>query len=488
MIKGPGGIFGFVSLLGAFLCGLPTTGFAAGAVVTYTRDDSLFPNPERGFLHASEAHSWNAQEQDYVLLDRNILQGYRNNENITLIKRYFYLDGFVRGPIGEWYLNKMQLDFDILRSVGSKAVIRFAYTNRSFSPPYGDADKETVLAHLNQLQPILRKNVDVIAVVEAGFIGNWGEWLFTDHFVADPSNPSNITAMDYASRREVLTRILDVMPKSRSVLLRTPFYKYKIYGNLAGSPALPVPLNASNAHDGQYISRTGHHNDCFLADDTDAGTYGAWVSVADDKNYLAVDTSYVPMGGDIGSAQSRYRCQGAMEEMTRFHWSYLNVETGNSSRAVYEGWAAEGCLPEIRRRLGYRLALVQGFYPASVTSGEEFSVAMQLQNVGWSSPPNPRPVNLVLRETRTGAIHAIRLYRADPRFWLAGTTTILKWRTSTVDIPPGDYELLLHLPDGAAALSARPEYAIRLANDGVWEEATGYNKLRHVLRVTQRRR
>ena len=45
------------------------------------------------------------------------------------------------------------------------------------------------------------------------------------------------------------------------------------------------------------------------------------------------------------------------------------------------------------------------------------------------------------------------------------------------DMPDGDYELLLPLPDAYASLRSRPEYAIRLATAGVWETATGMNKL-----------
>jgi hypothetical protein len=41
----------------------------------------------------------------------------------------------------------------------------------------------------------------------------------------------------------------------------------------------------------------------------------------------------------------------------------------------------------------------------------------------------------------------------------------------------GVYDLLLYLPDAAASLAGRAEYAIRLANKDMWEAATGYNKL-----------
>src|SRR5882672_458434 len=98
-----------------------------------------------------------------------------------------------------------------------------------------------------------------------------------------------------------------------------------------------------------------------------------------------------------------------MNEMARFHWSYLNVETGNSSKAIYNGWNTAGCLTEIKRRLGYHLALVQGTYPDKVTSGGAFSIAIQLKNDGWSAPINPRPVSLVLRNQDTEKIYTIPL-------------------------------------------------------------------------------
>ena len=43
--------------------------------------------------------------------------------------------------------------------------------------------------------------------------------------------------------------------------------------------------------------------------------------------------------------------------------------------------------------------------------------------------------------------------------------------------------MYLNLPDPAAALSTRAEYSIRLANDATWENATGYNDLKHTINV-----
>jgi hypothetical protein len=63
---------------------------------------------------------------------------------------------------------------------------------------------------------------------------------------------------------------------------------------------------------------------------------------------------------------------------------------------------------------------------------------------------------------------------ADPRRWGAGTTTSLSWKVAAPPVP-GTYKLLLNLPD--PRLSTRPDYSIRLANNGTWQSATGYNDL-----------
>lgn len=47
------------------------------------------------------------------------------------------------------------------------------------------------------------------------------------------------------------------------------------------------------------------------------------------------------------------------------------------------------------------------------------------------------------------------------------------------------YELLLNFPDPAITLRENPDFSIQLANEGLWEPGTGYNKLNHILFVDQ---
>jgi hypothetical protein len=65
----------------------------------------------------------------------------------------------------------------------------------------------------------------------------------------------------------------------------------------------------------------------------------------------------------------------------------------------------------------------------------------------------------------------------DVRRWGPGTHTMTARLRVPADLPHGSYELSLVLPDAAAALATRPEYAIRLANAAVWNEAIVANRL-----------
>ncbi|MEP6929187.1 MAG: hypothetical protein ABI850_04210, partial [Flavobacterium sp.] len=53
----------------------------------------------------------------------------------------------------------------------------------------------------------------------------------------------------------------------------------------------------------------------------------------------------------------------------------------------------------------------------------------------------------------------------------------LKEAVTLSEIPAGTYELLLKMEDASSKLTDKPDYCIRLANTGLWEAATGFNKL-----------
>lgn len=54
----------------------------------------------------------------------------------------------------------------------------------------------------------------------------------------------------------------------------------------------------------------------------------------------ALDTQYVPIGGETCAAHARNECPIATAEMERFHWTYINEEY---NQTVLDRWTAGGC-------------------------------------------------------------------------------------------------------------------------------------------------
>jgi hypothetical protein len=272
----------------------------AQVIVKYKSSTDIINNPERGFYRSTETHS-----ASYEPLDLYDLKSFKA-KNFTLILREFFLENFVNSDISSGYLSAMKSDLDMVRAAGLKTIIRFAYSNDE-NVANRDASKSRILAHISQLTPIFKAYEDIIAFFQAGFIGTWGEWYFTNNF----GNVENLTPTDYANRKEVVEAILAALPTSRMVQVRTPTLKQKMYGTT-------TPLTQSQAFSGTSIARIGQHNDCFLASSDDFGTY---LEISKEYPWLQQETQFLPMGGETCAVyKPRSQCASAMAEMLRFHW------------------------------------------------------------------------------------------------------------------------------------------------------------------------
>jgi hypothetical protein len=193
------------------------------------------------------------------------------------------MESFIQSDISSTYLDNIQSDFNNIRIAGLKCIVRFAYSNNQNNVGSIDANKAQILAHIAQLKPVLQANSDVILVVQAGFIGTWGEWYFTDHF-----GYPNPTATDFQNRKEVLEALLAALPSSRMVQIRRPHLKQTLYSRTTA-------ITESEAFNGTNVARIGHHNDCFLSSEDDFGTY---IDQAKEFPYLEQETQFLPIGGE----------------------------------------------------------------------------------------------------------------------------------------------------------------------------------------------
>lgn len=485
--------------------------YAQSVAIRYTENSGDFPNPERGFYIPSQTHAGN-----FVPLNEQHLNSYRTAMQkhgtasyavySTLLFRYYILDKFVDAPLNTDFLTALENDFVMVRKAGLKIILRFSYINKVHSegcadkegicPPYGDASKAIVLQHIAQLKPLLRQNADIIAVLQQGFIGIWGENYYTDYFGdASENGAGRVLDSNWQDRNDILKALLGALPKNRMVQVRTPQMKQKfVYGPSASTDS--KPLNPEKAYSETDEARIGFHNDCFLASADDYGTYYDYGSSSTPKQsaneimrkYFAAESRYGPVGGetcdDTFSPQNDCAPAGhAEQEMMAMHYSFLNTGYNNT---VNNDWDSMGCLSSIKKRLGYRFVLKDALFPSTAKSGETFGFSVHLVNRGYASPFNPRAVELVLRNTSNGKTFIIPC-KVDIQHWFSGDIAWEETIQLPGKIPAGRYALLLNLPDAYPTLSKRPAYSIQLANQNMWEPNTGFNRLQHTITITNSR-
>ncbi|MFH0758964.1 MAG: DUF4832 domain-containing protein [Bacteroidota bacterium] len=435
----------------------------------YQSTSAVIANPERGWYDDYYSHAGGKTlGTTYKLLKAKEMKENRENDKITLILRLFYLHEFLEeDAVSQEYLDRMQSDFDSVRAAGVKCIIRFAYS-ASQSAAVWDATPDKVFSHIESLAGVLTANGDVIAGAQAGFIGAWGEWYYTKNFAGFSFKPDET---DQQNRRTVVEKLLDALPGHVSVAGRTP----AIMQNIAGTTD---PLTESEAFDGSYKSRTGHHNDCFLADASDYGTY---TNLEEDLAYLHETTQYTITGGETCDASNPTSdCVNGLPRMAELHWTYLNRDY---NRDVYDKWAGQGCYDEINISMGYRIRLVSATLSDSVSPGADMHLSLTLQNNGYAAPTLYKPIQVVLTHTTSGEQLTLDYHgtRDDIRFWLPGEILTEGSVVIPAELEDGNYSVALRLADKDPGLAQNTAYSIQLANAGTWDEQQGINLLNHMV-------
>ncbi len=418
--------------------------------VGFRGTEAAVANPERGFHKGvSVADSASGSTTSVSQMSSYYDAG------IRLARMYVRLDDYRNSPIPDALLDDLDDVFANARSAGIKLIPRFSY-NFGSAP---DATVDRIEQHLEQLTPVLRANSNVISVLQAGFIGAWGEWHSSSNGLTNPSD-----------RARVRNALLQALPTHRMTQFRYPDDIIEFE---------PAPLDAARAFDGSALSRTGHKNDCFLANEHDAGTYIPLSRKGEFVDYLATMTEFTVMGGEtcqVSAGSQRTDCPTALTELELFHWDYLNLDFYGDT---IDRWRTDGCFDEIDARLGYRYEMRAASAPTRVAAGGRLELELVVANEGFGKLYNPRPMNVVLVNDSTGATMRIeRVADARDVMPLPGSTRMLDL---TVDVPvglgPGSYSIHLELPDGSPSLTGDPRYSIRMANAGTWRAVSGTNDL-----------
>ena len=449
------------------------------SAITYSEDNSLFANPETGGLY--NFYSTGAQSfLQPVSFITSQLREARDKQGCSTVFLTYYLGDWKYQAIPQWALDRIAEDLATLRSVGLKAIPHFhyAYEYQYNNPQVWeetelDAPKDLIVQHCQQLEPIWRENVDVLAVVDYGMIGPWGEmWISGQGNLGTDEGPSpHRNAND--NTREIVDAWMATVPTQRAVMFG-PAVKRQLYGN--------ETLTETEAFSGSDKSRMGFENQCFLTDtDSSDPTYEN-NSYRGPTSYLAEDGLYIPqIGFTDDNCGYKPTATELIQEITKGHWDLMSISS--LSRIL----TSEQDRLSVIKNTGYRFRLIQASLQRAAKPGDAVQFSLSMKNDNGGTLYNPRGFELILRHQATGEVAKLPIEKEKGNRLYFPSAQETKNYNFTAGISPqlaeGNYDVLLNFPDPEPAIYDNPAFSIRLANQGVWEATTGYNRLLHTLSI-----
>ena len=218
----------------------------------YTTDENpKLKNPERGIYY----RSW--QDGDFH----------------TIVAEWLWL-GTVCGENLTWNglgaddtsrkLNDYAQKLEVHRKNGVKVLFRPRYDEPESegkpsgctingAPVFHADSKDCQFNHIDAIAEMLGNYRDVIAYIQAGYLGRWGEWN-ADEYSLEVNGP---LLHSYTDRSDIIDRVLSAYAAAgvlQDVELRRPVFAKEVVDRNSGA-------------------NVGLHNDCFMSNDGDFGTY-----------------------------------------------------------------------------------------------------------------------------------------------------------------------------------------------------------------------
>jgi hypothetical protein len=428
--------------------------------ITYSASTSIIANPERGLQLYSKNVSSNGS-YDFVN-QQSLIDDRTGSDKVTVLYRYIILSGYNNTDIiDSTYLGNLQTDFNRIRNAGIKVILRIAYNIVTLvnTQPL----KSRIIAHIEALASTINANKDVIFSIQAGSIGLYGEWFYTDGS-SEFGDESVISPSQWLNRKDVVDSMLANF-EDVPIQLRTAKAKQELYGSTL--------ISGSTAYQNTPLARVGFYNDALFNDYGDEGTYDISGQCTNpvgsfDYNFITNAGNYLPNTGEsngINSCDNGIRVSGAN---ATYEFNLLNFSVVNRDYylPIWDNWISTGYYDEILKNMGYRLVLT-----SSTLNGS--NLTLNINNVGYAKILFEKKVYIVLRNSLN--VEFKRLLPLDIRTLNKGLNTVNI--TVPNDVPSNSYLLLLQISDKNVGLENIPEYCIQFANTGLWESTTGYNNL-----------
>lgn len=460
---------------------------------TKAQDVRLLSNPSRGWrthlsIYVDEAlksTNLNSYFEERAKGTLNV-----SPDVATTVYSYIYLTAYRGQDLPKAALDAIDKFFEFARKREFTVLLTFAYCDDLNNLTTG-ADQATILRHIEQLAPIVKKNKDTIHVIKQGFVGAYGEW----------ASVYQRPEVDYATITKAIVKNFCV-PTGLRFIHRLPEYK-----NLVKS-------------DSKIYSLIGFGNDAIYGEQTreewQSGNFqlgtSAWEQVSKEgaytindgemctnhsmHNYIDPTTGkkgIIPKGIEVIAELGHHwfstmsvwhgMYEDPVNDPIMDYWKKEQVtpELLQQYKVVYDpswfktatgGTVKRSCYEFIRDHLGYRIGLQSLKFTGSTKAGSTAKAELKLKNFGFAAAYRLSSGFAVLDSnydivSTVSAGEPEKWYSHNPDNWQ--DTTIREYEVNAnIKLPskPGKYYLSFYMKNGIDMFA-------RVANK--LDSAGGYN-------------
>lgn len=350
----------------------------------------------------------------------------------------------------------------LFRGTGVRVLVRFTYNLGSASGPAPDAPLKIILKHLSQLAPIVRADRDVVFGLEAGFIGDWGEW--------HDSTYGNDTVK---AQNALLAAEFHDFPGMFPILIRYPGDTIAYFKDTTVRP------------------QAGIHDDCYASQRWDCGTFNSTYSVQDPlgiseaelRMYAQEQSTQSVLVGEPAGLTPTYdlrSCQKFLEYAYSYHLQSFNIFTLQYP-AFINGWAQQGCLNRIANGIGTRIVLQHVVVAGAVAPSATLHASLTMVNDGFGRVVRERPVTVAI--LANGAVIAqAAVPSMDLRTLKSSNPPVPETFSFDIslpeNLPAGTLTAALYIADPAmpaSAVYALPLNSVDSNGNAIFNALNGYN-------------
>ena len=446
----------------------------ADSGISYTESTETIANPGAGYTSTLWYSCKPGNTPVYnptgnfmlILVD---IGGFSSGVNGTTDEEGNYTPG-TDYDLDETFFTNVRQTLENARKNGCIIALRFRYDANGYLNPE-PATYDKMVEHIEQIRAdgLLEDYKDILAFVESGFVGSWGEHWGGKY-------------CSFEDKARLLDILLDVVPEEIPVTVRTPL----TFTTWAGIEYEDI---------GEYVSEPGSdaarvclYNDGYMGSNSDLGTFHdrerdlKWVGRQSINSYYGGEFS-----GNLEFAMQydTYLPENAIPEMYSTHLSYINsniyqlykdytfgeqYDVEGVDNSAYYG---ETVWKFMRDHLGYRFVVRDSDLSAEAEQGGVLTLQADIENTGFANPLMDQKAEILLEKDGNYIRTEVDV---NTREWYSCTTVSPEFQLKLPGgMEPGQWNVYFKLSTGNNTVEEMHLRSVKFANTGTWNSALGAN-------------